>query len=120
MFDLNLSGGSVLDFRVQNLLIFLMVVQIVDPSHWYEMCLIEKTDDSTHRHTCRANQNFTKIFMFRFVLFFFYLKELFFVLSLSQRGRASLIHLRTVCFESNSEQYTQDKDLFDTFPDFSE
>ena len=33
MFDLNLSGGSVLDFRVQNLLIFLMVVQIVDPSH---------------------------------------------------------------------------------------
>ena len=33
MFDLNLSGGGVLDFRVQNLLIFLMVVQIVDPSH---------------------------------------------------------------------------------------
>ena len=29
-----------------------------------------KTDDSTHRHTCRANQNFTKVFMFRFVLFF--------------------------------------------------
>ena len=37
MFDLNLSGGGVLDFRVRNLLIFLMVVQIVDPSHWYEI-----------------------------------------------------------------------------------
>ena len=88
--------------------------------------LIEKAGDSTHRRTCRwgwgaatppsprpsecwatqifgaareiwANQIFNKVSMFRFAFFFSWKELFFFILSLSQRGKASKIHLRTVC-----------------------
>ena len=39
MCDLNLSWGGVLDFRVQDLLAFLMMVQIANPSDWYQIKL---------------------------------------------------------------------------------
>ena len=59
MFDLNLSWGGVLDFRVQNLIIFLIIVQFADrltdiKFYWNYMCLIEETVDSTHRRTGRG------------------------------------------------------------------
>ena len=89
------------------------------------MCLIEETGDSTHKQTGRgsweavnpsplrlpnfkqlilSNANFYKSFHVSFRLFFSF-KETFISLNLSRRGKASLIRLRTVNAESNSEQH---------------
>ena len=86
------------------------------------MCLIEETGDSTHKRTGRGsweavnppplrlpkrnfgNANFYKSFHVSFRLFFSF-KEIFINLNLSRCGKASLIRLRIVSAESNSEQH---------------
>ena len=64
------------------------------------MCLIEETGDSTHVRAGRGSWGLPHPKFWATPLL-----RLFFILSLSRRGKVSSIHLRSVSVESNSEQY---------------